>query len=605
MKPLCRILIPLIFALAVHPAIGQGTDSIKVLLLKANALPASVTKDSALTYGYNYLAEAYAGSADSLSLLYIDSLQLLLAVSTWKKTEGLLLRARGKYHDRRGEFEDALDYYTQAIDYFKRIGDRTDHIAYTYILKAFVLNNNGMSEGCEATLNEVRPLAEQLPNKNFLAWILDWYGDRHFYSAFGEQDFPKALQYYLQVEALLPQVKNKMIHADNAHGLAGCYLRLGEGERAEAYRNKALDIAKANNLHSVIFAVYGDMADVYEAENDFEQAIQYRLKALEYARQTGWIEMEARAEKSSAYTMKIAGRYKEALEHFEAFKAIEDSLSRFEVQEKYHELEVKFESGKKDLRIQQLHARNLRMWLYILAVLMAGGLLFLFYIRRTNKKLLAQNKELSEKNRQIQLALTEGQNIERKRMAIELHDNINAKIAATKWLLETMNTPEKSIDEQAMIQRLVDSLTDIYEDVRFMSHNLVPKDIETKTLQVLVGQLVDKLNYNQKIHFTLEVNGSDMGLPTDIKIQAYAMIMELINNIIRHAHCHEARILIDFETSLVRISVIDDGKGFDPSNVDGGTGLKNLHGRVKSVNGSIAISTGKGQGTEVKISLPV
>ena len=605
MKSLYGTVMLLAFTMLFNPAKGQGIDSMKVLLRQAHAIQASVEKDSALTYGYNYLAEAYAGSADSLSLRYVDSLQLFLPVSTWKKTEGLLLRARGKYHDRRGEFENALDYYTEAIDFFKQIGDQSDHIAYTYILKAFVLNNNGMSEGCEATLNEVRPLAEQLPNKNFLAWILDWYGDRYFYSAFGQQDFPKALQYYLQVEALLPNVKNKMIHADNAHGLAGCYLRLGDEDKASDYRNTALDIAKANNLHSVIFAVYGDMADVYEEQNTFEQAIEYRLKALEYARQTGWIEMEARAEKSSAYTMKLAGRYKDALEHFEAFKAIEDSLSRFEVQEKYHELEVKYESGKKDLRIQQLHARNLRMWLYILLGLMAGGLLFLVYSRRTNKKLLVQNKELSEKNRQIQLALTEGQNIERKRMAIELHDNINAKIAATKWLLETMNTPEKSSEEQAMIQRLVDSLTDIYEDVRFMSHNLVPKDIETKTLQVLVGQLVDKLNYNQKIHFTLEVNGTDTGLQTDIKIQAYAMIMELINNIIRHSNCHKARIVVDFEPGLVSISVVDDGKGFDPSDVEGGTGLKNLHSRVKGANGSIAISTGNGQGTQVKISLPV
>lgn len=80
------------------------------------------------------------------------------------------------------------------------------------------------------------------------------------------------------------------------------------------------------------------------------------------------------------------------------------------------------------------------------------------------------------------MALTEGQNIERKRMAIELHDNINAKIAAAKWIMETINTPDKSIQERNVIDQLVETMSDIYEDVRFISHNLVPKELETKNL---------------------------------------------------------------------------------------------------------------------------
>ncbi len=605
MKPRIGLLLIISMMLSYQQSTGQGIDSMKMALERVHTWNPSALQDSALSHGYNYLAEAYSGNADSLALKYIDSLQALIATTSWNKTEGLWLRARGKFHDRRGDFKEALDLYSQAIAYFKAVGDQSDKIAYTYILKAFVLNNNGMSDACEQTLNEIRPLAEKLSNKNFLAWILDWYGDQNFYSAFGTPDYNKALEYYLQVNALLPYVKNKMIQADNAHGLSGCYLRLGDEVKASFYRQRAIDIAKANRLHSVIFAVYGDLADRYDEKNEFEQAIQYRLLALEYAQQTGWIEMEARAHRTAAYTYKQAGNFEKALEHFEALKAIEDSLSRFQVQEKYHELEVKYESGKKDLQIQKLYTRNLRMWLLILAVFLFSVFLFLFYYRRTNKKLLAQNVSLFEKNRQIQLALTEGQNIERKRMAIELHDNINAKIAATKWLLETMNTPDKSPDEQAMIHRLVESLSDIYEDVRFISHNLVPKDIETKSLSELIGQLVVKLNHNQRIQFDFEVIGIDSGLQTDIKIQAYALIMELVNNILRHSECQHAFVKLSFEKEAVHIVVKDDGKGFDPTHVASGTGLKNLEGRVNGVNGSIRIDTQTGAGTVVEIKLPV
>lgn len=599
------VLLFFIFVFQGNPAYAQGIDSIQLMLKEAHRMDDSFSKDSALSYYFNYLAEAYSGQQDTLALQFIDSLETLLPHSRWNKTEGLLFRARGKYHDRRGEFEQALGHYTEAISSLEKNGDRSELVAYAYILKAFVLNNNGMQEACYATLEKIRPLALQLSNKNYLAWILDCYGDHKFYSAYGQQDFPGALSYYLEVEALLPQVKSMMIKADNAHGLAGCYLRLGDEKKALEYRNKALEIAQEKKFHSVIFAVYGDLADVYEEKGNYKEAIHYRLLAIEYAKQTGWIEMEARAHKTTGFTFKQAGDYKQALYHFEQLKEIEDSLARFEVQNRYHELELKYESGQKDLQIEQLKGKNLRMWLYVLAALIPGSLLFLNYYRRTNKKLLHQNQELSGKNLEIKRALTEGQNIERKRMAIELHDNINAKIAAAKWILETINTPDKSQEEQLVINRLVDAMSDIYEDVRFISHNLVPKDIETNTLNALIGQFLQNLSQNQKIKFTFLAAPWEPEIGNALKIQAYAMIMELINNIIRHSECHKASVQLNFDDAIMTIRVEDDGRGFVPDINHTGTGLKNLTSRVKSVNGKLIIANGPKHGVHVHISIPL
>jgi signal transduction histidine kinase len=596
----------ILFSLLVqHHINAQGIDDAKIRLKAIHHLPASIEKDSALTYEYDYLAEAYSGQQDSAAVLYIDSLKQLNAVSTWKKTEGLYLRAQGKYHDRRGEFQQALEKYTQAIESLEKSGDQSEFVAYAYILKAFVLNNNGLAEDCKKTLEEIRPLAEKLSNKNYLAWIIDWYGDSYFYSSFGHQDFKKALGYYLQVEQLLPQVKSLMIKADNAHGLAGCYIRLGDQENAFKYRNLALDIAKANNLHSVIFAVYGDMADVYEGKGDFDEAIKYRLLSLDYAKQTHWIEMEARAERNAAYTYKAAGDFKNALVHFEQVKTIEDSLARFNVQSKYHELETKYESGKKDLEIQRLQARNLQLYLYITGALLAGGLLFLIYFQRTNKKLVGKNIELLKKNQEIQMALTEGQNIERKRMAIELHDNINAKIAAAKWVLETINTPDKTMEEKNVIDQLVDTMSDIYEDVRFISHNLVPKELETKNLSDIIRQLIQNLNQNQKISFQFGVEGKDDNLDVGLKLQCYAMIMELINNTIKHSGCQHAYIRMQFMPEELKIEVEDDGKGFDPESVATGVGLKNINARINSLRGKLVFPKITDQGSAIAIYIPL
>ena len=583
---------------------AEGIDETLSTLRATHALPSSLKKDSALIFQYNDLAEAYSGANDSLALLYIDSIKQRLSSSKWNKSEGLYLRAQGKFHDRRGEYDQALDFYTQAIGSFEKYGDQTELLAYTYILKAFVLNNNGLQDACTEHLEKIRPLAEKLENKNYLAWILDAYGDHLFYSSFGQQDFQKALEYYLQVEALLPQVTNAMIKADNAHCLAGCYIRLGQLEKALEYRDLALAISKDNNLYSVIFAVYGDMADVYEDQGNFNEAIKYRLLGLNSARDSKWIEMEARAQRNIAYTYKNAGDYENAFIHFEALKSLEDSLARFEVQSQFHELEMKYESRKKDLEIEYLRARILRLLLWVLGGLLGGGLLFLFYYKKTNKKLREQNAALFEKNLEIQKALTEGQNIERKRMAIELHDNINAKIAAAKWILETINTPDKSPEEQRVIRQLVDSMSDIYEDVRFISHNLVPKDIENKNLSEIFHQLIQNLNHNQKIKFDFTTEGHETGLDNSLKLQCYAMTMELIHNCIRHSGCREASLHLGYENDQLQIRVEDDGKGFDPNSIQAGTGLKNIATRLKSVNGSISFSKPHDHGSSIIIQIP-
>jgi signal transduction histidine kinase len=190
-------------------------------------------------------------------------------------------------------------------------------------------------------------------------------------------------------------------------------------------------------------------------------------------------------------------------------------------------------------------------------------------------------------------------------MAIELHDNINAKIAAAKWILETINTPDKSQEEQLVINRLVDAMSDIYEDVRFISHNLVPKDIEANTLNELIGQFLQNLSQNQKIKFTFIPAQREPEIGNALKIQAYAMIMELINNIIRHSECQKASVQIHFDDGVMDIRVEDDGKGFVADINQSGTGLKNLTSRVKSVNGSLKISNGLKHGVTVHISIPL
>lgn len=584
--------------------ISQGMDKALTDIEEYRNTPQSLERDSVLIHAYNYLAEGYSGSNDNLAQAYIDTLKYLKEDTKWRPAEGLYLRALGKYHDRRGEFDLALDAYSQAIRAFESYGDQSAYIVYAYILKAFVLNNNGLHDQCFEQLKVVQPLAEQLENKDYLAWIIDFFGDYNFYSAFGQMNYPRALQYYLEVEKLLPEVNNPAIKADNAHGLAGVYLRLNQEEKALEYRDLALKLSEEQGFNSVIFAVYGDLADVYEEQGNWEEAIRHRKLSLDYAKKSNWIEMVARAENNIAHTYKLAGNYRLALQHFERLSGIEDSLARYDVQSKYAELEAKYESGRKDLEIEKLKSDKLRIGRNLLAILLFSGALFLIYYLYVNRTLRRKNEDLRKKHDEIQQALLQGRHMERERVSIELHDNINAKIAATKWMLETLNSNERDPEERDMIDRVVDSISEIYEDVRFMSHNLMPKDIESKSLPGLTQQLLVNLNSNQRIRFDFGISGESRPLDNAMKLQCYSIIMELVNNIIKHSGCKNAEVSLNYASEFLQIRVMDEGRGFDPGMHYEGAGLKNVRSRVETLGGRIRIDGNRPAGTDIFIEIP-
>ena len=209
------------------------------------------------------------------------------------------------------------------------------------------------------------------------------------------------------------------------------------------------------------------------------------------------------------------------------------------------------------------------------------------------------------KNEQIQAALTEGRSLERKRMAIELHDNVNAKIAATKWMLESLENETNTPEENQMINSIVNQITEIYEDVRFISHNLVPKEIEERTLTDLLDELVYNLNKNQRIHFELITSETLPTLTNTQKLQVYSMIMELINNVLKHSESTRTEIRITGDTDKLKFTVKDNGKGFSESADNGGTGLRNVEARLVAMHGEMTVRNNQPSGANIEIEVPV
>jgi signal transduction histidine kinase len=94
-------------------------------------------------------------------------------------------------------------------------------------------------------------------------------------------------------------------------------------------------------------------------------------------------------------------------------------------------------------------------------------------------------------------------------------------------------------------------------------------------------------------------------LSADLRRHAFLSFKEILNNIVRHAGATAVNIEVTIEPRQLRLTVSDDGRGFDSSAAVEGQGLRNMRRRCGSVGGSVDVMSRQGTGTSVRLTLPV
>ncbi|MBA4853734.1 ATP-binding protein [Emticicia sp. BO119] len=609
-KLLCYLLlISLSFkGFAQNPSLDSLITKIQSLAKKSPTFE----RDTLIIGKLSLLTERSINLADMRANDLLDSLGHMTNKISWLKGKGLYTRALGKKKDRDGNYTEALKLYSRAIEtLIKADGDPAD-LCYTYILTGFVLNNNGRPDKCIEYMEKALPLAKMSYNTNNLCWILDFYGDYNYYGNFGIRNYKKALSYYLQVEKLLPRATSANLKADNPHCIANCYTQLGNEHLAAHYRDKALKYAQATNNRVVIFAIYSDLAEIYENKNQFAKAIEYRKLSLEYAKKSGWMEMISRAENHIYQTYEMAGDSGNALKYMKEYKIHEDSLGRVAVNQKYAELEADYNFAKQQTRIKTLEYEALKQADEKKSLIGMGlifsllvGVILIAYVFWSNKQLKQINAELMQKNEEIQGALLKGQTIERKRVASELHDNISAKIASLRWRLEAINPSFQTEKEERIFNSTVEALSEVYTDVRLLSHNLLPAELELHGLAKALESMVKEINSLGKTGFSLSISTHDERFANKIEYELFSVILELSNNILRHAQAPEAFIALTQIDDKLQLVIKDNGIGISEKASKNGMGLANIRTRVASLHGEIEFVSLPEKGTEVVVKVPI
>ena len=226
-------------------------------------------------------------------------------------------------------------------------------------------------------------------------------------------------------------------------------------------------------------------------------------------------------------------------------------------------------------------------------------------VQTRTAQLQQANDELRQKNSAIEEALLRGQTQERRRVASELHDTLGGTLATVKLMLHRLEHADLPAHEQQIYHQLVNMMAGAGQQLRQLSHNLLPDQLQHEGLVPALHTLVSKLNLTDSVAFSLSVDENLPLLDKQTEFNLYAICLELCHNTLKHANATMASIEVQQQANQLQLLVSDNGQGFRTDQIVTGTGMKNLHERAQAIGATLRVYSPEEGGTLVRLVLPV
>jgi signal transduction histidine kinase len=197
----------------------------------------------------------------------------------------------------------------------------------------------------------------------------------------------------------------------------------------------------------------------------------------------------------------------------------------------------------------------------------------------------------------------QGQELERRRLARELHDETGQ--ALTSILLGLRNLESADRDEMTeAVGTLRELVVATLQDVRRLAVELRPTALDDFGLAAALERLTEGFAEQTGAAVEFESQLGDERLPEEIETALYRIVQEALTNVIKHAHAERVRIALRKSDGLVTARIEDDGRGFTESKGGEGLGLIGIRERVELVSGRLEIESSAGGGTTIVVEVP-
>ncbi len=207
--------------------------------------------------------------------------------------------------------------------------------------------------------------------------------------------------------------------------------------------------------------------------------------------------------------------------------------------------------------------------------------------------------------------ILEGQEEERKRIAMDIHDGIGQMLTSLKYQIESIDLTDSERAEKKILE--VDQLIkQVIKEVRKVTFNLKPTVLGDFGLKAALSVFIHEIGKLIDIKLVYKTEGEVERLPQKIENNIFRIVQEAINNAIKYSEADSIEVMLTGNENNLVIKVTDEGKGFDTRlvearsiNIESGRGFFNMHERTEYVNGHLEINSEPGKGTSVVLTVPV
>ncbi|MBD0724549.1 two-component sensor histidine kinase [Flavobacterium sp. L1I52] len=478
--------------------------------------------------------------------------------------------------DQLGEFEKALFYYKKAIVH-----------------------------------------ANKTNNSHLKNWIYNNLGNIY---CFNKKEYNKGIYYYKKSLDISTKIADSSEILFTKLNIAWAYFDIQSFDSGLPYLNYVNKYHPKNGDTSTIVALNMLNGMYHSHKNNSERATFYFEKAIKLGeKENEKSDLSFTHQEYAKFLYKIKN-YKKAYEHLNAYNKITDELNNeeklrklniaginLEIDEYRREIDnIKTEYKTSHQLLLEKQSKNRLYSIIIISTLLLVIVFSYFYFQNSQLKQKNRIKDIESKIQEnIITASINGQEMERKRIASFLHDNISALLSSAALHLTVFSTKNKTNSEE--ITKTKSILIQTHYKIRDLSHQLLPSLLARFGLFYALNDLCE-INSNSAIQFDYSSNvTSETRYDEDFEMKIYFIVSELLNNINKHSKAKRAKLTLKQQNNQLHIQVKDNGIGFEinPHKTIDGFGLNQIKARINTMKGKFKIDSVPKEGTTVKISVPI
>jgi PAS domain S-box-containing protein len=219
---------------------------------------------------------------------------------------------------------------------------------------------------------------------------------------------------------------------------------------------------------------------------------------------------------------------------------------------------------------------------------------------------IAERKEMERVREALSRSILTAQERERQRVARDLHDSVNQLLASAKFRLHSIAAQAAKQGQVAGILQVLSMVDKAIGEVRLISRNLRPSELDDIGLAAALRTLVRDFSQRTSIatRFRNKRTASRQKLFKEAEMSLYRIVQESLNNVEKHSGARTVDLTLDGSSQNIVLTLKDDGRGMGEAK-KGGSGLQNMLERAAMVGGQLDFWSVPGKGTRITVRIPL